>query len=119
MSNSLNRIKRIVTEISDMHRYGQEAGREAMVRSIKDEIAHPHPDADGSDPFAELAKVVDLEDYLEKVPARVNVQLTGSVVLEVNVESSGENLELRQTQNSIEIRFKDGKAFHIPLKDMA
>jgi hypothetical protein len=53
------------------------------------------------------------------VPGRVSVQWSGSVTLELQIENSNERMELKQVGDSIEIRFEDGKAFHIPLKAVA
>lgn len=79
------------------------------------------------DPFLGLADVVDLEETrappapapkVEGPAGKVMIQLSGKIVLSLQVEHSDELVELQQLGNLIEIRFSDGKAFHLPLKSV-
>jgi hypothetical protein len=77
------------------------------------------------DPFEELSRVVHLDERRDSLTAeapteaKICVQLSGAVALSLQIENSGETVELKQVGNLLEIRFLDGKAFHIPLKAMA
>ena len=138
MSRSLSRIRSLVSEIEEIHRHGQQGGRAAMTRtadlkadasnhepviSPQAKAAPPLPE-EVQDPFEELSKVVNLDDHRDpfsETPKRAKVfmQLTGGVVLNLQIEDAGETVELKQVGDLLEIRFLDGKAFHIPLKAMA
>ena len=50
---------------------------------------------------------------------RVSMQLSSQIVLSLQMENSDECVELKQNGDSIEIRFSDGKAVHLPLKSVA
>lgn len=49
-------------------------------------------------------------------PGRVALSLTQNVVLEIQC---GEKVEIKKVAQGLEIVFQDGKAFHIPFKDVA
>lgn len=148
MSRSLARLKNLVSEIEQIQRQGQQGGRAALERTVnlksvpepkflapepRVQIPEPKVSApitqsvaapDLDDPFSDLADIVDLGS---KRPAasqktdtvgKVMMQLSGKVVLSLQVENSDELVELQQLGNSIEIRFADGKAFHLPLKSV-
>ncbi len=77
------------------------------------------------DPFLGLDDVVSFDaknsgPEIESVQAgKVFMQLTGHVALQLQIEDSDEVLALQQIGNMLEIRFPDGKAFHIPIHSVA
>ena len=77
------------------------------------------------DPFEDLDEVVRFDSKrpapaIESVQAgKVFVQLSGHVALQLQIEDSPEVLALQQIGNMLEIRFPDGKAFHIPINSVA
>ena len=55
-------------------------------------------------------------------PGRIVMQLSGSIMVALEIDGTHEVLEIRRMPpplNCIEIRFADGKAVHLPLKDVA
>jgi len=101
----------------------------APVAPVETYIPEPSPvlerAPDPVDPFEELNKVVHLDEhrdiFAEEMPreAKIFMQLSGAVALSLQIEDTGEMVELRQVGEMLEIRFSDGKAFHIPLKAVA
>ena len=80
--------------------------------------------ASSIDPFKDLENLVDLDT--KRGPSagavsegKVFLQLSGHVSVSLQIEDSGEIVELKQVGSMIEIRFADGKAFHIPFKAVA
>ena len=136
MSRSLSRIRNLISEIEEIQRQGQQSSKAASDRTAPllpepraDAVAVQSPfvhfekpkSATSPDPFEEIANLVDLDTKRpEPVGARtagkVFVQLSGEVALSLQIEDSQETVELKQVGDMIEIRFADGKAFHIPFK---
>jgi hypothetical protein len=120
MSQGLNRIRSLVTEIEQIQKQGRQA------------TARPEMQPAGSRPAVE-ATVLPFEPAKPKAvesavpvapetagtPGRVTLQWSGSVVFDLRFAESGESLQLRQVGDLIEIRFSDGKAVHIPFKAVA
>jgi hypothetical protein len=81
------------------------------------------PEAE-ADPFLEIAHMVNLDES-KTTPAKshqagkVSMQLSGAVALSLQIQNTGETIEVKQIGNMLEIRFADGKAFHLPLKLVA
>jgi hypothetical protein len=81
------------------------------------------------DPFESLDSVVDFPpppssirsnpEVKTDVSGKVFMQLSGQVVLSLQIEDSSELVELKQVGDAIEIRFADGKAVHLPLRTVA
>jgi hypothetical protein len=90
-------------------------------------VSSPPPltktDAD-ADPFLEIAHMVNLDES-KTMPAKspqtgkISMQLSGAVALSLQIQNTGETIEVKQIGNMLEIRFADGKAFHLPLKLVA
>ena len=82
-----------------------------------------------TDPFLELAQMVNLDEkHTPKTEAmkneptqegKISMQLSGSIALSLQIENTGETVQVKQVGNMLEIHFADGKAFHIPLKTVA
>ena len=89
--------------------------------------AEPRSVPEESDPFEELANIVDLDEHrdifnddsLTPRAAKLYMRLSGAVALSLQIEEAGETVELKQIGDLLEIRFADGKAFHLPLKTVA
>jgi hypothetical protein len=146
MSQSLNRIRSLVTEIDQIQKQGQKSTRSfafSESSSVQSEIAPVSNGAPmskaapldlGSAPVLAASPAVTPTPTLPKTSeksaelksiqplspeSRVKVQWSGSVVIELQLADSRETVELRQTGDLIEIHFTDGKAFHIPFKAVA
>ncbi len=128
MSRSLNRIRSLVSEIEQIQKRGQLNSATSVSRSVTTERQPPDQEIlveaveevkiPPSEPILRLAPPTGSNVVAEK-KGRVAVQLSGAVVLELQIEDSHERLELKQVGDAIEIRFQDGKAFHIPFKAVA
>jgi len=112
MSRQLSRIRSIISEIEEIQKQGQSEGRAQLPQRE-------------TEPMAE---VVELRPPVTTIPAptaedaeagRIGIQLTGNVVIALQIENTNETVEIRQVHDSIEIRFTDGKAVHLPLKNVA
>ena len=129
MSRSLSRIRSLISEIEEIHRQGQQGGHSGLSRSaqIKPQPVAPLkeiPSNEPPDPFLALADVVHLDesrDALNETPSqgKVALKLSGTVTLSLQIENAQETIEIKQVGNLLEIRFADGKAFHLPLKAVA
>jgi len=111
MSRSLARIRNLVSEIEEIHRNGQ---RGSFPKEAEQIIPEP-------------SKVSTLNEHREPPisPAmcteegKVYLRLKGAVALSLQIEDAGETVLVKQVGDLLEIRFADGKAFHLPLKPMA
>jgi hypothetical protein len=119
MSRSLNRIRSLVSEIEQIQKQGQKPGR---VISFPDPplvaVAPPEPRVDQSS----QPGPVKLNPPVQVAPepeSRVSMEWSGSVLLELYLPQTAEKIQLKQVGEWIEIRFSDGKAFHIPFKAVA
>ncbi len=132
----------MISEIEDIQRQGQQVGRNGVDRhvslrpapepakfvtqgvvspSVPNSLEHDSEPVVELDPFEALDPVVEPEPkpVAGSGSSRVSMQLSSEVVLSLQMENSDECVELRQNENSIEIRFSDGKAVHLPLKSVA
>ncbi len=54
---------------------------------------------------------------------RIAIQLTGNVIVQMQIDEADETVEIRHvlnsTQDMIEIRFSDGKAVQLPLRTVS
>lgn len=127
MSRSLSRIRSLVSEIEQIQKRGQLGEPTQMTQGITVAASAPAPvEAKDEVPVQihaatqAAAPVIPLpERKVEAGEGRVSVRLSGSVVLDLQIEDSGERVELRRLSDGIEIRFSDGKAFHIPFQAVA
>jgi hypothetical protein len=145
MSQSLNRIRSLVSEIEQIQKQGQRVSRAAprfdlsAVPAESESFPEPKSVSDaGASNSASIEKVVSesLEPRTEAsaeakqetgpvaraelaLENRVMVQWSGNLVLELVLPQNAEKIELKQIGDWIEIRFSDGKAFHIPFKAVA
>jgi hypothetical protein len=127
MSRSLNRIRSLVSEIEQIQKRGQ-LGESLQMSQSAIAPTPPLPPMEAKEevpvqisaPTQAAAPVIPLpERKVEAKEGRVSVRLSGSVVLDLQIEDSGERVELRRLTDGIEIRFSDGKAFHIPFQAVA
>lgn len=51
--------------------------------------------------------------------SKVYMQLTGKIALQLQLENTDETVQVRHCGETIEIRFNDGKAIHLPIKVVA
>jgi hypothetical protein len=110
MSQGLNRIRSLVSEIEQIQKQGQKT-QPRLQTQVEARVL----------PF-EPARTKPAEPVVPETasaPGRVTLQWSGSVVLDLRFPHSSETLQLRQVGDLIEIRFSDGKAVHIPFKAVA
>ena len=120
MSRSLSRIRNIVSEIEEIHRKGQQG------RRVMQEALPPLPSAAPPPVEVSVAPSPVIENANSNPDAKViqndgqvYLRLKGSVALNLEVEDSGESIQVKKLGNVLEILFEDGKAFHLPLKPVA
>lgn len=109
MSRQLARIRSLISEIDEIQKQGQakartyslSAGPEAELAAVK--AAH------------EIAPVPPISPPVQE-PGRIALSLSHNVILEIQC---GETVEIKKAKQGLEIVFQDGKAFHIPFKDVA
>ncbi len=111
MSKALSRVRALVSEIEAIQARGRKS-------------ASPEPQT----PVVEQpANVVSMSSRAPEAPPMVNqspegkvfIQMSGKIAVQLQLEQSEEIVEVRQQGDSIEIRFTDGKAIHLPLKNVA
>ncbi|NDF14702.1 hypothetical protein EB061_05205 [bacterium] len=150
MSQSLNRIRSLVSEIEQIQKQGQRVSRAAPRLDLasgpmeeepsQDSRGFPEPATQGqatteniasqsrseflaeprAETQAEQASPAEPTARMEPlVESRVTVQWSGNLVLELLLPQNAEKIEMKQIGDWIEIRFSDGKAFHIPFKAVA
>ena len=150
MSKQLNRIRSLISDIEEIQKKGQQPrsiGFEVPVASATPPSSPLVSTAPPPTPAPEMVQVQPIGPISEPTPlflappvqtprveaarvdslpvtpgGRVVMQLTGNIVLALEVEGMNEILEIRRVsspQNCIEIRFADGKAVHLPLKSVA
>jgi hypothetical protein len=111
MSQGLNRIRSLVSEIEQIQKQGQKSPvrtlPQAESKVLPFEPERPRP----------VETVAPAEGGAAQ--SRVSLQWSGNVVLDLQFPHSSETLQLRQVGGLIEIRFSDGKAVHIPFKAVA
>jgi hypothetical protein len=117
MSRQLSRIRSLISEMEEVQKEGQKSAHftpppEVPVSKTATFIA---PVAEPMPSEASLAK--SLEENL--AVGKVSIQLTGNVVVQLQIEHTNEVIEVRRLDSSLEIRFADGKAVHLPLKNVA
>lgn len=126
MSRSLNRIRSLVSEIEQIQKQGQKhismhSQLHSRVISFPDPpiaVAPPEPRVERP-PEPEPVKLGSPTEVAPEPEGRVSVEWSGSVLLELCLPQTSEKIQLRQVGEWIEIRFSDGKAFHIPFKAVA
>ncbi len=118
MSQGLNRIRSLVSEIEQIQKQGQKS---PVHRSQPEPEARVLPFEPGRAKPVEAAPPAASEQGSpsEVTPSCVTLQWSGSVILSLQFPHSSETLQLRQVGDLIEIRFSDGKAVHIPFKAVA
>jgi hypothetical protein len=123
MSKALSRVRALLTEIDSIQTHGRKSpSGEPLMKAVQSEsITQPTP----SEPKPE-SNVLPLNSRVSEAPpqsaapeGKVFIQLTGNIAIQLQLEHTDEIVEVRQVGESIEIRFTDGKAIHLPIKSMA
>ena len=126
MSRQLARIRSLISEIDGIQKQGQSRGLQ---------VAAP---AQAPDPaISSVLPVAPVEEKLIQAPeapppvavqpvpqiGRIAIQLTGNVIVQMQIDEADETVEIRHVLNSsqdmIEIRFSDGKAVQLPLRTVS
>jgi hypothetical protein len=98
MSRQLARIRTLISEIDEIQKQGQSKAR-PVVPLAPTESEVPTP---------------SIPPRVAPPPGRIAVTLDANVVLDVCGI-----VEIKKAPQGLEILFDDGKAFHIPFKDVA
>ena len=123
MSKALSRVRALVTEIDLIQSQGRiSSSAEPILKAAHPE---PPPQASVAAPLPS-ANVLPINSRITEAPAqtpaqesKVFIQLTGKITVQLQLEHSEEIVEVSQKGESIEIRFTDGKAIHLPLRSVA
>ncbi len=128
MSKALSRVRALVSEIDVI----QSQGRKSVLGAplLKPVIAESEPQSTSTiqqaSPTAVTAPVSHETPPNNVIPlqsqaseSKIFLQLTGKIAVQLQLEHSDEIVEVRQQGETIEIRFTDGKAIHLPLKSVA
>ena len=112
MSKALSRVHALISEIDEIQTKGRILSSAVpLMKAVQAETNNVLP---MNPPVLETPTAKS-----ESPEGKVFIQLTGKIVLQLQLENSDENVEVRQKGDSIEIRFSDGKAIHLPLKNVA
>lgn len=124
MSKALSRVRALLTEIDSIQTHGRKSpSGEPLMKAVQSE---PPVQQAPQAPPRYSAPVIPLKAQVSEAPVqstvpegKVFIQLTGKIAIQLQLEHSEEIVEVRQVGESIEIRFTDGKAIHLPLKSVA
>lgn len=149
MSQSLNRIRSLVSEIEQIQKQGQRVSRSGsrydlssvpaeepalaeqpstVESAVQPQVTTENVAPERAESRVESAPEPKQEPASGPAPlaraefapeSRVMVQWTGNLVLELVLPQNAERIEMKKIGDWIEIRFSDGKAFHIPFKAVA
>jgi hypothetical protein len=122
MSKALSRVRALVSEIDAI----QTGGRRYATTSVPLMKAVEEVKSLQSNPVgAESGNVFNLgaAPTYSPTPAvpegKVLIQMTGKIAVQLQMDDTDEIVEVRQLGGMIEIKFNDGKAIHLPLKNVA
>lgn len=120
MSRQLSRIRSIISEIEEIQKQGQAEGRAQMQqRPMVLVTQQEEPAVLPLDSESVADGVLEQPEKAGQEVGKIAIQLTGNIVVALQIENTNETVEIRQVHDSIEIRFADGKAVHLPLKNVA
>ena len=131
MSKALSRVRALITEIDSIQTHGRKSPSHdslmSSVHNIDPEPQKPAEKAVQNPPTeeSELESATILSFAKPEKPVqpaetgKVLIQLKGNIAVQLQLDHTDEIVEVRQMGDSIEIRFTDGKAIHLPLKSVA
>jgi len=125
MSKALSRVRALITEIDQIQAQGRKStSPEPIVRAIPPVEAAPTNDAvqKTAEPANVLpinARAAEAQSQPSAPEGKVFIQLSGKIAVQLQLEHTEEIVEVSQKGESIEIRFTDGKAIHLPLRSVA
>lgn len=111
MSKALSRLRALVSEIDSIQTQGRKSASPVHHVPVPEESSNVLP---MNSKAPEAPPVVT-----ESPEGKVFIQLTGKIAIQLQLEHSEEIVEVRQHGETMEIRFSDGKAIHLPLKNVA
>lgn len=123
MSKALSRVRALVSEIDAIQTGGRKyAPSVPLMRAVEEAKSQQGQ----SNPLgAESATVFPFNAGPMPAPApavpegKILIQMTGKIAVQLQMDDTDEIVEVRQLGEMIEIRFNDGKAIHLPLKNVA
>jgi hypothetical protein len=118
MSRTLSRVRALVSEIDSI----QIAGRKhsstiSLVRGM-DELK-------GRQSHVSDFKVIPLpprvlkETGIDAQDGKIMIHLSGNVLVQLKIQDTNQILEVRPMGELVEIKFSDGKAIHLPIKNVS
>jgi hypothetical protein len=135
MSKALSRVRALVTEIDAIQtggrKYAPSVPLMKAVEAVKalqtDQVSQNHGYSNPYPPAgAESGNVFPLNTSSTAAPVapaapegKILIQMTGKIAVQLQMDDTDEIVEVRQLGEMIEIRFNDGKAIHLPLKNVA
>ena len=138
MSKALSRVRALVSEIDAIQTGGRKFSSSVplarAVDAVKalqaDQVSQFHTASQTIPPMgAEAANVYPLNTAPAAATAspvtpatpegKILIQMTGKIAVQLQMDDTDEIVEVRQLGEMIEIRFNDGKAIHLPLKNVA
>lgn len=122
MSKALSRVRALISEIDSIQTQGR--GSYSALSSMKANLEELPPVTTQKVEFNNVlplnAPTADPAPVQAITPeGKVFIQLTGKIAVQLKLEHTEETVEVRQIGETIEIRFTDGKAIHLPLKNVA
>ncbi len=136
MSKGLSRVRALVSEIDAIQTQGRKISSQVpLMRAVQSESVASQsklaPEAPvqvapvAAPAASEVNNVVSMRSRAVETASvaapegKIFLQLTGKIAIQLQLEHSEEIVEVRQQGETIEIRFTDGKAIHLPLKNVA
>jgi hypothetical protein len=137
MSKALSRVRALVTEIDAIQTGGRKYSSSVplaravdAVKALQSDQSSQFQASSGAIPpmGAESGNVYPLNAgagaaATPVAPAtpegKILIQMTGKIAVQLQMDDTDEIVEVRQLGEMIEIRFNDGKAIHLPLKNVA
>lgn len=131
MSKALSRVRALVSEIDAIQTQGRQAPSAVPLMKAVQAAAPVAPEQPTATPAPTPVMQTAAPVASEPVPnnviplkttppeGKVFIQLTGKIAVQLQLEHTEEIVEVRQQGETIEIRFTDGKAIHLPLKNVA
>jgi hypothetical protein len=133
MSKALSRVRALVSEIDAIQTGGRKYSSSSVplmkaVETVKALQSEQNSSASGYMPpmGAEAGNVYQLNSAPVATPVvpampegKILIQMTGKIAVQLQMDDTDEIVEVRQLGEMIEIRFNDGKAIHLPLKNVA
>ncbi len=128
MSKALSRVRALVSEIDSIQTQGRKSSSSIpLIKAIESvPVSEPVKTLESNNVSPIHPRVSEAPPAPAPTPTpvvepegKVSIQLTGKIAVQLQLEHTEEIVEVRQLGETIQIRFTDGKAIHLPLKSVA